>query len=250
MNREWLYGVLLVTGSALLLSTGSFGAMSAERPVDIRVADDDRAFVGYEIACTDGVASVTVTNRFEQDLSSGTVTIGEVQRQTGVVDDSVTLSFTRFQPDDPVTVRVVGQDAEATLRRSVPSRCEKPTIASVQFTGAGGGNVFLERTDTDRTTFTVTYWRLSDGTLSAETIEFEHARERIDLRRVLPGGNGEFAAVYVESTDTTYVHQRLEYEGGSWTITDGRGSNQPTDRTCRGLVDFETSTDAPDCGDS
>ena len=248
MNRKWLYGLLVVAGSALLLSTGSFGAMSAERSVEIGVAEDDRAFVGYDISCTDGTASVTITNRFEHDLTSATVTVGETAKRTGRIDDRETLSFSRVRPGDPITVRAVGHSVEATLTRSVPSGCAQPAITSVRFTGAGSGNVFVERAEPYRTTVTVTYWRLDDGALRSQTVEFDHARDRINLKRVLSGaGNGDFAALYVASADTTYVHQRLEYESGSWTITDGRGSNRPTDRTCSGLVDFQTPADAVDC---
>jgi uncharacterized membrane protein len=82
MARRWLYGVLVVLAISLVVSSGSFSAVSADRGVAITVADDDSAFLGFtsEVPVLDNgrhdeTPLATLQNRFGGPLTDVEVTI-------------------------------------------------------------------------------------------------------------------------------------------------------------------------------
>jgi len=82
MTRRWLYGGLVVLALSLLVSTGSFSAVSADRGVDVTVADDDDAFLGITLESPvldngrhDGTELAAIQNRFGTPLTEIEVTI-------------------------------------------------------------------------------------------------------------------------------------------------------------------------------
>jgi len=128
MARRWLYGTLLVLAISLLVGTGSFTAMSADRGVNVAVVDDDSAFVGYDAACENSTLSVTVTNRFERTLTDGSVTVAGTTELLGDLDpgEQAVVTFDDYEVDDSVTVSVQSPTNTAELDRTVPSECQPP----------------------------------------------------------------------------------------------------------------------------
>jgi len=89
MNRRWLYGAMIVLAISLLVGTGSFSAVSADRGVAITVADDDSAFLGFtsEAPVLDNgrhneTTLATIHNRFDGRLTDVEVTISGDDNQS------------------------------------------------------------------------------------------------------------------------------------------------------------------------
>ena len=117
---------------ATVASTSGFAAASADRAVEVAVADDDTAYLGFEATTTDaadGTTNVTVdvTNRFSTGTTLDTVTVTVADREpvalqpTGTLDPGETESE-RFE-DVPcgaaVVVTASGDDVDVSLDRTV-----------------------------------------------------------------------------------------------------------------------------------
>jgi hypothetical protein len=249
-----------VAAAALLATgTGGFSAMTADRGVEVAVVDDSEAFIGYESSCAGGDLSVTVTNRFDRTVTESSVTVAGGTEQVGSLDSgeasTVTFGVEEIEPDGPVTVEVSRAGLSATLHRFVPDDCVPagPGVEGVRFTGAASGNAKVQLSDDGSGTLETAYWTLDGGSLESGTVTVSNPRDPVNMKSQVSGSpGGRFVAIYVAGTDTTYVHQNLEFDDSNdeWSINGGSGSNTVTGRECSGEVDFTDPTTATECWDS
>lgn len=124
MGYRWLYAALVVVATVLLVSTGSFSATSADRDVDVTVADDGAAFVGYDATCTNGTLSITIANRFDSPIS-GTVVADDMAADLGPITPGAqsTLTINSTTPGAAVTATINGPETSVELERSAPETC-------------------------------------------------------------------------------------------------------------------------------
>ncbi|QSG06150.1 hypothetical protein [Halapricum desulfuricans] len=80
MVRRWAYAALLALAVLLVLGTGGFSAMSADRGVSVSVADDEEAYLGYDDTCENGTLKVTITNQFDDRLTDVSITVDGEQK--------------------------------------------------------------------------------------------------------------------------------------------------------------------------
>ena len=121
----------LLAALALVTSTGGYTSVTAGRNVEVAVAPDDAAFLGFEQttdAVTNGTTNVTVTvtNRFPAGTTLETVVVivdGETATLTtdGTLEAGESASETC---DDvacgaPIAVHASGSDVTVSLYRSV-----------------------------------------------------------------------------------------------------------------------------------
>ncbi|QCJ48230.1 hypothetical protein [Haloprofundus sp. MHR1] len=120
------FGILAVLTT--VSGTAGFDTATVERGIDIRVADDDQAYIGVDACVRDrggsgspsnesrSVLRVEVTNRFAEAV---TVSVLDAQpRGSDTLSPGETTSFTLpvDRPEnDEVRVSVEGQSVEATL---------------------------------------------------------------------------------------------------------------------------------------
>lgn len=221
MDRRWLYGVLIVFATALLIGSGSFSAMSADRGVSVAVADDPEAYVGYETSCNGQTLEITITNQFNNDFE-GIVTVDGTQESFGQLSpgEASKVDFKNVDDGDPITVTVWGESVSAELDRSVEKRCHPQSAEGVTFRGEGKAHINISESGP----FNVTYWILDDGNLTENT---EDDVEDVQV------SSETVVAVYIAATNKTYIHPNLVYDAG-YKITGGQGSNTPTDCVVNG----------------
>ncbi|MCU4719001.1 hypothetical protein [Halapricum hydrolyticum] len=190
MNRRWAYGALLALAVLLLLGTGGFSAISADRGVSVTVAGDDEAYVGYNATCHGQTLEITITNQFDSDIT-GTVTVGDTGAEfdTLASGEAVTTEFINVESEDPVTVTAEGDGVSAELDRSVPTECTMPNDRVVTFPGDSGGALV------DVADASGTYW--TPGGQQDFTADSVNGNQ-------LKDSDGPITAVYVDSTNTTY----------------------------------------------
>jgi len=132
MHRRWVYGALLALAVVSLLGTGGFSAISADRGVSVAVTDDTDAYVGYEDACNGETLNITITNRFDESLTDGSVTVAGNETEFGTIEpgESATVSFNvsgsggqTIDSGDRVTVKASGPGVSVDLDRTVPEQC-------------------------------------------------------------------------------------------------------------------------------
>lgn len=117
----------VVATVAVVVPTGGYTSVEADRGLEVEVAPDSSALVGYEAECEGDHFAVTVTNRLSSGAMDGTVTANGTAKQLSVASagDSDTVAFDEaIQHDDPVVVAVGAGRTRATLHRSVP--CDLP----------------------------------------------------------------------------------------------------------------------------
>jgi hypothetical protein len=124
--------VAVLAALATVANTAGFTAASADRTMEVAVADDDSAYLGFEAVTTDtadGVTNVTisVTNRFPTGTTLDTVTVAVADhepvalRPAGALDPGETASeqFEDVPCGATVEVTADGDGAEVTLDRAV-----------------------------------------------------------------------------------------------------------------------------------
>ncbi|MFC7116242.1 hypothetical protein ACFQH2_16605 [Natronoarchaeum sp. GCM10025703] len=100
-NSRLVVGVVaLIVALLLITSTGSFSAMTAERPAQVTVVDDPDAYLGVEQeteqADNGSTLNLTVTNQFSggTDLDEMNVSVGgESQEMSLDAGESETKTF-------------------------------------------------------------------------------------------------------------------------------------------------------------
>jgi len=128
MNRRT---VVLVTGLiavlGLLTSTGGLSATAADRGLQVTIADDDDAYLGFQqdAVTTNGTTNLTVTvaNQFPTGTTLDTVEIsvdGET-RDAGPLDagEDETVTFEFAECDDTIAVDASGTGVAVSLSRPV-----------------------------------------------------------------------------------------------------------------------------------
>lgn len=193
MNRRWVYAALLVFAALLILGTGGFSAMSADRGVSVAVADDEEAYVGYEATCDGPDLEITITNQFDSELTDGSVTVGG--EQVSLLDDeesigpgeTETVTFNGVDSGSDVTVTVEGEGISAELDRAVP--CTAANGQDVNFPG-DSDNVVIFIDDPSGI-----YW----------TANGQQNFTADDLKgKTLKDSDESITAVYLDSTNATY----------------------------------------------
>jgi hypothetical protein len=121
----------LVVAVVVTVGTSAFSATTAERGVDISVADDEHALLGIERqvgTASNGTVnlSVTVTNRFAGDtLTSVVVTVDGETRELAEADpvrpgEQAVASFAAVDCTTTIGVRASGPSTSVSLTRPVP----------------------------------------------------------------------------------------------------------------------------------
>lgn len=126
-NSRLVAGVVaLIVALLLITSTGSFSAMTAERPAQVTVVDDPDAYLGVEQeteqADNESTLNLTVTNQFSggTDLDEMNVSVGEQSQEMSLdAGESKTLEFQSVECDDPITIEASGSGVEVSLDRTV-----------------------------------------------------------------------------------------------------------------------------------
>ncbi|PSP72968.1 hypothetical protein BRC86_10865 [Halobacteriales archaeon QS_3_64_16] len=129
---------------ALVASTGAFSAASADRGISVAVADDDRAYLGVQLDDTGNESvEVTLTNRFDSDLSSVTIStdtdtasLSLDSRDTGSVIVGIDCGDSKT-----VTIDGLGESASVSLERHASVGCSSNesstnTTASTDLAGS------------------------------------------------------------------------------------------------------------------
>ncbi len=117
---------------ALTTGTGGFTSATADRGVEISVADDANALLGVERTTSGTVngttnLTVTVTNRFvDTSFTSVEVTVGGRSKTLTTLGSSETgsLAFPSANCDETVQITATGQHVQVTLTRPVPVTCQ------------------------------------------------------------------------------------------------------------------------------
>lgn len=233
-------GLALLAATGVALGAFGFSSTAADRRVDVAVASDDDALVGYEssdLTVRNGreTGLVAVENRLTGEVAVTDVDVdaatldaagvtepvvgpgervdvrGTVYCEPGTTD-SVAVSVTLSGPG--VTARVSGD----TRNRTFEVACTR-TVEAARFDGAG--NVDVDAPVVDETS--VVYWTATD-----EDGEFDrHELAAFDPSRKLQaqGAGTHVVAVYFPHYDVTFLHPN--YDRDTATVTRwGSGSGQ------------------------
>jgi hypothetical protein len=143
MRRTWLYASMVLVAASLVVTTGSYSAVSADRGVHVTVADDSEAFVGIHERDTTarigkqlellylednfGTDDTVVLEEVTVEPPGGPVTLPTwhpkpldtsiVMRCRGPTDGAETVTVKLLVKSDGVTVE---------LERAVAVTCEMP----------------------------------------------------------------------------------------------------------------------------
>lgn len=121
-------GMLLVVGTTV--GTGGFSAVSADRGVDVTVADDDHAYFGVDRSpsgTANGTTNLTVTvaNRFGTSTVLESVTLtatldGTTKRLSAIsAGESKEATLRNVSCDGYVAIRATGDSVDISLSREV-----------------------------------------------------------------------------------------------------------------------------------
>jgi len=130
-NRERLVLVALVVAIFFTMGTSSVSSVTADRPIDIAVADDSNAYVGFEQQHTriqNGTTDleVTVRNQYLSGASFTTVSVTVHGREVDLSKnsplepgDSRTQRFNSTPCDSSIAIVVSGTGISAEIQRPV-----------------------------------------------------------------------------------------------------------------------------------
>jgi len=119
-----------VAALAIAIGTGGYTTTSAERSVNVAVADDDHAMLGVEQTVERGNGSanltVTVTNQFATDATPPTVTVHVGDRTVDLTasgplgpGEAATATFENVTCGESIEVEADGDGADVHLTRTV-----------------------------------------------------------------------------------------------------------------------------------
>jgi hypothetical protein len=126
--------IAVLTAAVVLLvsvvGTGSYDGVTADRPVEVGVSDDELAYLGFddivERTDTGPTLTVTVTNQFpsrtsltEVLITVGGTTVDLTARGPLTPGESATATFSTVLCPSFVTVEAVGPNVDITLDRRV-----------------------------------------------------------------------------------------------------------------------------------
>lgn len=164
MTRRLAFVLAATAVVLLVMGTGGFSAVTAERGVDARVVSDDRAYLGIEKENPEGIVygePVTIlelTDRFADDVALTELDVQSpvVELETSTptdVGESSPLAVevrcvdvsTSYTVD--VTMVVEGSATTAQVTRAVSVTCIPPDVedvVDVEFDGCGNAHVSAE----------------------------------------------------------------------------------------------------------
>lgn len=121
MKRRTLLTLgLLALVAVVAVNTGGFVTTEADRAVEVAVADDGEAYLGVQDRHTDGTLTVTVTNRFGNDVRlDATVVANGTERTVESLspgESSGELSFEVDCEDGTVEYDVTAVDTAGDVR--------------------------------------------------------------------------------------------------------------------------------------
>jgi hypothetical protein len=126
-HRSLVLAVAVVVLLATVSGTGGFSSAEADRSVDVAIANDDSAFVGFEQATeeTNRTVNLTVavTNQLPSDtgLSSVSVTVGGESQDIGPLGagERDEAEFRDIDCDSSTAVDASGADVSVQFSRDV-----------------------------------------------------------------------------------------------------------------------------------
>lgn len=130
-RRELLLVVAVVTALAVTLGTGGVSSISADRGVDVAVAEDDHAYLGFEQNATQvkndtTTLEVTVRNQFPAQTSLSQVVVATNGTTVDLAENgrfesgtSSTHTFQSVPCDETVTVTASSSDVDVQFERAV-----------------------------------------------------------------------------------------------------------------------------------
>lgn len=240
MNTLKLIAVLAIaTGSiGMVLGTGAFTAIEADRFSDVGVADDDEALLGVSmeggtIHPGDQVRLATVENRFGSNIDSVNAKVVDNGPFTNVVIQSEPDSLSTSGPgsSDEITATVAGdpgtageieieitasssQGPSVQLTRAVFVEIEDDVrdvlpIQNVEFFGGGNAQInATEPMDVD-----IVVWTKDQQSDDFERTTLDDVDTETRLQPQLQGqGSASIAAVYFPEYNVTFIHPELDLE--------------------------------------
>jgi hypothetical protein len=161
MNRNVLYGALLVLSVSLLVGSGGFSAVSADRGIGAAVAADERAYLGIQdrtpaegTVAGEPITLLEVTDNFPEDVDLDSVQLTDAEAPIALRSGSVELdpsgdvTATCTAPTDgtetvSIRLRASGAGVETTLARQIAVDCSPEALepADVTFYGCGKAHV-------------------------------------------------------------------------------------------------------------
>lgn len=156
MRQRWIYLGLLTVALTLLVGTGSYSAVSADRGADIAVVPDEHAYLGIETEETTGTVGesvhvLTLSDNFASDVDLDDVRIVDAVAPVTLIEPS---DPQELEPSTPVTVTCDGVgEGEVTFEiaasgpgvtveatKTVSMSCEPQPIQPSDVTFHGCGN--------------------------------------------------------------------------------------------------------------
>jgi len=133
-NRERLVLAALVVAIFFSMGTSSVSSVTADRPIEIAVADDSNAYMGFKQQPTrtqNGTTDlvVTVRNQYPSGTSFKTVSVTVHGREVSLSKnsplepgDTRTQKFNSIPCDSSITIMVSGTGINAEIQRTVSCR--------------------------------------------------------------------------------------------------------------------------------
>lgn len=126
-GRTVILAVGLLVALGAVTGAGGLSSVAAERGVQVSVADDEDAYLGFEQTArrTNGTTNltVTVTNQFPSGVELSTVDVSVADRTAnlGSLDsgEAETITFEFVDCDSPITVEASGDGTAVHLDRIV-----------------------------------------------------------------------------------------------------------------------------------
>ncbi|MUV90259.1 hypothetical protein GJ629_10440 [Halapricum sp. CBA1109] len=161
MNRNLLYGAVLVLAVSLLVGSGGFSAVSADRGVGAAVAADERAYLGIQdrtpaegTVAGEPITLLEVTDNFPADVDLDSVRLTDAQAPIALrsgsleLDPSGDVTATCTAPTDgtetvSIRLRASGAGVEMALNRQIAVDCSPAALdpADITFYGCGKAHV-------------------------------------------------------------------------------------------------------------
>ncbi|MCL9817000.1 hypothetical protein [Natronocalculus amylovorans] len=243
--------IVLAVLAAMILLTGTFGftSVTADRGLQVSVADNDHAKVGIEklggeASAGDTIELLNITNNWADGMIISDVTVESLDGddisdtnldvgEDAVISAACTLGAGTTE-DVVVTFTASVDGAQTTITRTVEVQCQEEsadsTIIDVSFFGGGQQDVNLTAPATANENVTV-WSRTGNGVFSKNTTT--DLSEKNNKKIGVDSKQGQVFAIYFESFDVTYL------------------KNGDTDRGCEidGFVDFEDGDVSQECSD-
>jgi hypothetical protein len=223
MRRQWLYASLVVLIAVVVVSTGSFAAMTSQRTVDVQVVEDEKAFLGVETIATTAevghrVTVLRVTDNFEQDVDLDRVGLPAPGEPVALVTTGpaelephhdIVVTCTRSAANDLVEFSIAahGPSVSVDKTKTVALSCELQPIRATDVVFDGCGNAVIDAPD-DHFPLEVTLIGYSNGTGITET-----NRTVPRAGATVRGSPGQLVGLLVPETGLAVTNPNYDFDG-------------------------------------